>query len=255
MAFFIESQTGRRIEDPSQADPSKSYVESGTGKQISGSQLKGSLPSLATTGQPTVPTQTTPQYRSGLLGFSDALDQAVQLARQKRNELALGTLKGVLPTNVNLRSTDFSGVLSSLNEAGNTYAEDLLKNVNKQEEILSVDEARILGVPYGTTKADAASREIVPKYQNTPPTGGSLSLTEVDKYGLPRELVGYGETQLAQDLISVTPPQWFRTFQEKKFQQSLLPSQLAQMWQTFTNGFTTNTGSSSDLTLPPTLGQ
>lgn len=126
MAYYIESQTGRRIEDPTQADPSKSYVESGTGKTIQGSQLKGSLPSVGSTAQPTVP-----EYKSGLVGFSDALEGAVRLAKQKRNELGLTTLKGVLPTNVNLRSTDFSGVLSALNQASDTYSEDLLKNAAK----------------------------------------------------------------------------------------------------------------------------
>ena len=41
MATYIESGTGRQINDPSLADPTKFYVEMGTGTQVSGSALKG----------------------------------------------------------------------------------------------------------------------------------------------------------------------------------------------------------------------
>jgi hypothetical protein len=44
MAFYIESETGRKIEDLSTIDPSKFYIESGTGKQIQGTALASSQP-------------------------------------------------------------------------------------------------------------------------------------------------------------------------------------------------------------------
>ena len=71
--------------------------------------------------------QFTPQSSSGgsdLLSFANALDSATNMAKQKRNALTLGVMmpsQGVTP------ASDFSGIVSRLNSASDTTAQNLTK--------------------------------------------------------------------------------------------------------------------------------
>ncbi len=104
-----------------------------------------------------------------LVDFSRSLDEAVNLARQNRNKASLDLMG---PYRGTVAASDFNGILSGLDQASNTFVEDtirrpLAKLAEQNEELLSVTEAQALGLPYGTTKQQAATRNITPKDAST----------------------------------------------------------------------------------------
>jgi hypothetical protein len=266
MAFYIESGTGRRIDDPAQADPTKTYVESGTGRQVPGSQLRGQTqpPTPTTPPAPSAPaTPTTPplppipQTGNGLVDFSNALSAAADFAKRKRNALSLDMMmpsRGVAP------ASDFSSILSNLNSASDSLTEDITKNLTETAtpELLSVEEARILGVPYGTTKEEAASLGVVPQYKDTDGGGSknSLTLSEAKSLGLPLSIVGMSEEEILSDVSAASPPVWFKEIQEQKMRASITPAQLQAMWKAFQAEVDAKyKGDDDDLALPSGLGK
>ena len=120
---------------------------------------------LSGTGTPSpsgLPTETLPtgDTSSPLLSFSSSLDAAVNLARKSRNASSLDIMK---PFQGTVAASDFNSILSNLNTASDRTSSDLIKRATETSKILSVSDARALGVPFGTTEADAAGRGIVPK--------------------------------------------------------------------------------------------
>lgn len=71
-----------------------------------------------------------PEATSPILSFANSLDAAVNLARKKRNESALGMMqpaRGVAP------ASDFSSILSNLNAASDKTSSDLIKNATEAD--------------------------------------------------------------------------------------------------------------------------
>ena len=116
---------------------------------------------------------------SPLLSFADSLDAAVNLARKSRNKSSLEMMK---PFQGTVAASDFNSILGNLNAASDKTSTNLLKRVADTQELLSVNEAQTLGLPYGTTKADAASRGIIPKKEtaNLLIRSGNLEYTRED---------------------------------------------------------------------------
>ena len=79
--------------------------------------LPGETPSLPDTGTPTSP----------LLSFANSLDATVNLARKSRNALSLDMMK---PFQGTVAASDFSQILSNLNNASDKTSENLIKNAN-----------------------------------------------------------------------------------------------------------------------------
>jgi len=60
--------------------------------------------------------------QSSLLDFANSIDQAVNMAQQKRNALSLDMM---MPSQGTLMASDFNGILSNLNQASANYSGDL----------------------------------------------------------------------------------------------------------------------------------
>lgn len=115
------------------------------------------------TGLPTLPEGGGAAPSSPLMSFADSLDAAVNLARKSRNASSVDMMK---PYQGTVAASDFSSILNNLNTASDQTSSSLLKKVSditSGKDLLSVSEAKDLGVPYGTTKEKAASMGIVPK--------------------------------------------------------------------------------------------
>jgi len=116
---------------------------------------------------------------SPLLSFADSLDAAVNLARKKRNESSLSMMK---PFQGTVAASDFSSILGNLNAASDKTSSALIKRATEIGEVLSVSEAKELGVPYGTTKEQAIGMGITPKSTtaNLLVRSGNLEYTRED---------------------------------------------------------------------------
>lgn len=123
-------------------------------------------------------------------------------------------------------------------------AEKVAEAEAKLNEPLSVSEAKSLGVPFGTTRKEG--------FGVTSPTPESkpklITLTEIKKYGLPKELIGKTTAELDEQLQSDTPPNWFVSLKSKEvsvpFQGGLSQQELKTAWIDFVNQVIAPTGSS-----------
>lgn len=79
--------------------------------------------------------------------------------------------------------------------------------------------------------------------------GNTLTLSEATTNGLPLEMVGMAESDVAKDLSSNTPPSWFKTKIESENKQSMAPDALTKLWTTFKGQFVSSKGT---LTKPKT---
>lgn len=81
---------------------------------------------------PTLPqlsgTDATVPNASPLLSFANTVNEAVNLAKKKRNESALGLMT---PARGVAAASDFSSILSHMNQASDTRATDLIKEAGK----------------------------------------------------------------------------------------------------------------------------
>lgn len=102
---------------------------------------QSSLPALSGTpvppDQPAPPSPTAPQglpdttQKSPLLSFADTLNQAVDLARQHRNETAASLMQ---PLQGTLAAADFGSILGNLNAAFDKTTSDLIKKAGDLNE-------------------------------------------------------------------------------------------------------------------------
>src|SRR3990167_225260 len=67
--------------------------------------------------------------QSPLLSFADTLKSAVNLARQKRNASSLGIMA---PFQGTVAASDFNSILSNLNRASDTTAQDLIETATER---------------------------------------------------------------------------------------------------------------------------
>lgn len=151
------------------------YIESGTGKRVE-------QPTLAGTGTPSPAQQGLPDAKaSPLLTFSQSLDAAVNLARKSRNQGAVGLMA---PFQGTVAASDFNSILSGLNTASDKTSSNLIKSATdiSSSKLLSVSDAKSLGVPYGTTEAEAAGKGIIPKndVSDLLVRSGNLNYTRAD---------------------------------------------------------------------------
>lgn len=87
------------------------------------------VPSLPSTNEPT-------KSVGGLTAFSDALDQATNLARSNRNELSLGMMS---PFSGTLAASDFNSILGNLNKASEKTISDTTSKLIPDISNASVD--------------------------------------------------------------------------------------------------------------------
>ena len=135
------------------------------------------------TGLPTLPEGGGAAPSSPLMSFADSLDAAVNLARQKRNTSFVSDI--MMPYRGTAKASDFNDILSGFSSASDKTSSNLLKKVSditSGKDLLSVSEAKDLGVPYGTTKAEAAAMKIIPKDTMTDVLthSGALTYTKTD---------------------------------------------------------------------------
>jgi len=99
-----------------------------------------------------------------LLDFKDTLSKVIDLARNKRNKMSLEFMGGVAPAGT-MMASDFNSILGNLNRASEGFTSDVLERAFPEEEkddILSVSDAKSLGVPFGTTVSQASELGITP---------------------------------------------------------------------------------------------
>lgn len=213
---------------------------------------------------PVMPTQTqTPT--NPLLRFADMLNQVTELARTKRERIAQETLgnAGFQPGQV--APGTFASILQNLEQSRRNFVQPLTTTVEKaytdtqnanaeDQKLLSVAEAKSLGLPYGTTVGEARQRGIVPGVDTTTgggtgSTGGSatsrtgsttskntLTLAEAKSLGLPNILVGKSEAQVLSDLQLPHPAAWFvEMIKQTGELPTLLPTDVIARWNTFRN--------------------
>lgn len=154
---------------PSDANPHSGVMPAG---QLSGTQAQVPNQNTSTAGTPSVQSGTT----GSLSSFADALSQVTNFAKQKRNASSLGLME---PYRGTLTAGDFSSILSNINRSSDTTASELSKNALEAQQpdtdFLSVSDARALGVPYGTTKSEAAAMGKVPQYESSGGSGGPIT--------------------------------------------------------------------------------
>lgn len=93
---------------------------------LSGTQDNPQLPQNSGTSEPNLPQ--TSGSGNALLDFSNTLNQAVDLARQKRNSLAL---KFMQPLQGTVSAGDFNSILGNLNSASDKTASTLIDTASK----------------------------------------------------------------------------------------------------------------------------
>lgn len=81
-----------------------------------------SLPSMQNTGSTPVLPSGVP---SNLLSFKDTLSAVVNLAKQNRNQGAANLMS---PLQGTVAASDFNSILGNMNQAGNTFTQDVLKS-------------------------------------------------------------------------------------------------------------------------------
>jgi hypothetical protein len=121
-------QDGRQIAlaTPDQAKLDYGYTGQPSLPPLSGTPTPSNQPAAPT---PTAPSTPLPAGQaSPLLSFANTLDQAVNLARQHRNELSLDLMK---PLQGTVAASDFSSILGHLNTASDSTASDLIKQATK----------------------------------------------------------------------------------------------------------------------------
>lgn len=91
MATYYESGTGRTITNPAQADPSKFYIEAGTGKQIAGSALRGTSSSPAPSNPNAGRTQVT--LGNGQVVWYDAAGRAYDASGNTVSNMTIAAAK------------------------------------------------------------------------------------------------------------------------------------------------------------------
>lgn len=130
-------------------------------------EVKGGLPKLPDNPAPALPAAepTLPDEEpGGLISFANAINQATNIARKKRNESSLAMMA---PFRGTVAASDFNGILGAMNRASDSTVADLTKQAldlkKDSDALLSVSEARELGLPFGTTRAEAAKQGIVPR--------------------------------------------------------------------------------------------
>src|SRR3990167_1268217 len=76
------------------------------------------------------PAPPTSAQQSPILDFANALDDAVNRARQKRNESSLGMMA---PFKGTVAASDFNSILSNLNRASDSPSQDLTNRALEEE--------------------------------------------------------------------------------------------------------------------------
>ena len=106
----------------------------------------------------------------------------------------------------------------------------MLKNIPNAlpESITSLPESEQL---WAYLQQNAAVRR-APRATTAGPT---LSLAEVQKYGLPYSLIGMGERQIFTQLNQTEAPNWFREKAYMEARQTLIPEALQTLWDDFRN--------------------
>lgn len=110
------------------------------------------------------------QPKSNLLSFANSIDEAINLARKKRNALSLDLM---MPQQGTLMASDFNGILGNLNQASTAYASSL------------------------TSRALEAAKAPTYSYGTATDTAGNLYQVQYDQNG---QMIG-------QQLLSAAAPQ------------------------------------------------
>lgn len=204
MSIYIEKGTGKQVDaaDHTAIDPAKTYVDS-MGKEVLGSAIPAlpSLPDAPTLESNAAPSLPDNSASSPLLSFASSLNAAVNLARKSRNANSVELMK---PFQGTVAASDFGSILKNLDTASDKTTQDLVKEaIPTSADFLSVDEAKTLGVPYGTTKTAAAALKITPKKD----AGSFDAFTDEDKRSVSRAGLG-GASPRVQDVFLNTPPKF-----------------------------------------------
>lgn len=64
-------------------------------------------------------------------------------------------------------------------------------------------------------------------------SGNKITLAEADARKLPRSVVGMSEVEVAQSFYEATPPQWFIQKAQGEMRQSLLPTAIQSLWDSY----------------------
>lgn len=164
-------------------------------KQQFGYAGQSSLPPLS--GTPTIPNQASPSLptaptalaapltlpqstaqQSPLLSFANTLNQAVDLAKQHRNESSLSLMQ---PLQGTVAASDFGSILGNLNQASDKTATDLITQATKLNTP-SYDTVTIGGDLYQVQKDSTGQIVGSPKkiLSGAGGTGGTIDPTQID---------------------------------------------------------------------------
>ena len=127
-------QDGKRISTGTAEYAKTAYGYTGDATQVTPTapvpSTQPPLPSSTPVTAPTPPATTQPG--TNLVTFKDSLDQAIQLARTKKNDISL---KFMAPFSGTTTASDFNGILSNLNSASDTTIQDIPGNETTERSI------------------------------------------------------------------------------------------------------------------------
>lgn len=119
------------------------------------------LPDMDEAGERDLP-QDADKPAGRIKNLQDALTTAVELGRRKRNRLLTAVVGESFDGS--LRAGDFASVLDAASKTSDRAFETIVDtlDIDGDDELLSVSDAKALGVPYGTTKKEAAAMGLTP---------------------------------------------------------------------------------------------
>jgi len=197
----------------------------------------GAQPSSA--GAPTTPIKEPTNSSGGgdLLTFKDSLNKVVQLAKEKRNALSLDFMK---PFQGTVAASDFNSILGNLNQASDTFTKDTLKLAT--ESVTPKYKTDQVGSDLYQYQVDPVTGQIIGEPvkilsgKSGSGTNGStnkITLTEAQNRGLPLDVVGLSEEEIAQSFTKNTPPAWFVGKVNSERNQTVLPSEIQTLWDKY----------------------
>ncbi len=158
---------------------------------------------------PTIPNQPT-NPANNLVDYKNTLNQAVQLARDKRNELMLRFMGTVAPSGT-MAASDFNSILANMNKASDITTEKALEQTTPIYDTISVD-----GDIYEIQK-DPASKQIIGEPKLIKKSSGKVLTTSEKESQLRAQASDAFESVKGEDGY-ISPEDW-RILRAKWLQQ------------------------------------
>lgn len=158
---------------------------------------------------------------------------------EKQASSELSTAKKDITTEMSFRQKDTAaGGTTDKNEINLLKELDKIENPTRTTAVRNIGGRQLLI----DTKTGETVKDLGAAASAAPKAGNTLTLTEAVNKGLPPEMVGMSESQVAKDLGSEKAPSWFKNKIESDKKMSLTPTALTSLWSAFRSGFVDEKG-------------